>query len=92
MRFSSILAIYALFWTLSLFIVLPFRLTSSNGPGERVPGEMEGAPQHFSLWRTAIWTTWVSLALFGLYYLNYVYGWIGADTLDFFTAGRGSRG
>jgi hypothetical protein len=27
----------------------------------------------------------VSLVLFGLYYLNYVNRWIGADALDFFT-------
>ncbi|MET0270140.1 MAG: DUF1467 family protein [Sphingomonas sp.] len=88
MKFSSIIAIYALFWSFSLFLVLPFRLKSGEAD-VRVPGQMNGAPPRFSLKRTAIWTTWVSLALFGLYYLNYVNDWMRPDALDFFTASRG---
>ena len=91
MKFSSILALYPLFWSLCLFFVLPFRLRSSVDPDVAVPGQMNGAPPRFSLVRTAIWTTWVSIVLFGLYYLNYVYGWIGPQALDFFTARRYAR-
>ena len=53
-----------------------------------VPGQASGAPPRFSLARTAIWTTWLSAAVFGLYYFNYVYGWIGPEALDFFTPKR----
>jgi predicted secreted protein len=88
MKFSSIIAIYALFWSFSVFFVLPFRLRSSAEPDVIVPGQMNGAPPRFSLKRTLIWTTWVSLALFGLYYLNYVNGWVQPEILDFFTASR----
>ncbi len=88
MRFSSILALYPLFWSLCLFFVLPFRLRSTTDADLLVPGQMNGAPPRFSLVRTAIWTTWLSLAVFGLYYLNYIYGWIEPQSLDFFTAGR----
>ena len=88
MKFSSILALYPLFWSLCLFFVLPFRLRTSEEPDVPVPGQASGAPPRFSLGRTAIWTTWVSAVMFGLYYLNYVYGWIGPQALDFFTARR----
>ncbi|WP_156679213.1 DUF1467 family protein [Sphingomonas profundi] len=88
MKFSSILALYPLFWSLCLFFVLPFRLRSSAEPDIEVAGQMRGAPPRFSLKRTAIWTTWLSLAVFGLYYLNYVNGWIGPQALDFFTASK----
>lgn len=89
MKFTSILAIYALFWSLSFFFVLPFRLRSSSaGPDVAVPGQADSAPPRFSFGRTCLWTTIVSATLFGLYYANYVQGWIGTDQLDFFTAGR----
>lgn len=88
MKFTSILAIYALFWSLSFFFVLPFRLRSSAEPDVTVRGQAESAPPRFAFGRTCLWTTIVSAVLFALYYANYVQGWIGTDQLDFFTAGR----
>lgn len=85
MKFTSILAIYALFWSLSFFFVLPFRLRSSDEPEAHVPGQAESAPPRFSFARTCLWTTIVAAALFGLYYANYVNGWVGAEALDLFT-------
>lgn len=86
MRFSSALAIFTLFWAMSYFFVLPFRLKSGDGPDAFVPGQAESAPPRFSFRRTAFWTTVVAIILFGLYYANYVYGWIGVGSLDFFSA------
>lgn len=82
MRWTSIVAIYTLFWALSFFFVLPFRL---RGKGEErvVPGQSRGAPLSFSFARTAKWTTFVAAVLFGLYYGNYVYGWVPVETFDF---------
>jgi predicted secreted protein len=83
MRFQSALSIYALFWVMSFFLVLPFGVRTSEEEGaERVPGHAESAPHRFSFGKTALRATIVSAALFGLYYLNYVYGWIGVGTLD----------
>lgn len=82
MQISSILAIYLLFWWGCLFLVLPFRLRSSAEPEELVRGQAESAPPRFSLGRTVLWTTIVSLIAFGLFYLNYVNGWITADHFD----------
>lgn len=83
MELGSALAIYALFWTLSLFLVLPFGVRTHEEAGtERVPGQADSAPHRFSFARTAMRATILSAALFGLFYLNYLFGWIGADQLD----------
>ena len=84
MKFTSILAIYALFWAMSFFFVLPFRLRSSADPEEYVPGQADSAPPRFSFARTCFWTTVVSALLFGLYYLNYVNSWMAPEALDVF--------
>jgi len=81
MRWSSIAAIYILFWAMSFFFVLPFRLRS-EGQDQFVPGQAAGAPPGFSFARTAKWTTLVSAVLFGLYYANYVYQWLPVQALN----------
>jgi predicted secreted protein len=86
MKFTSILAIFALFWALSLFFVLPFRLKSGDGPEAYVPGQAAGAPPRFSFGRTCLWTTVVAAVLFGIFYLNYVFGWVGVEVFDLFSS------
>lgn len=81
---QSILAIYVLFWTLSLFIVLPFGVRTSEEQGmDRGPGHAESAPHSFSFGRAALRATIVSALLFGLFYANYIHGWITVQMLDF---------
>ena len=83
MRGTSIAAIYLLFWTLSLFVVLPWGVRTSEEEGaELLPGQAESAPHDFRFGRVALWTTLVASVLFGLFYANYVNGWIGVDALD----------
>jgi predicted secreted protein len=83
MNWKSALAIYVLFWAFSVFFVLPFGVRTSYEAGvEMVPGQAESAPHAFSLKQTAIRTTIVATVLFALFYLNYVFGWITADMLD----------
>ncbi len=83
MKIGSALAIYALFWVMSLFLVLPFGVRTAEEAGaDRVPGHAESAPHGFSFGRAALRATILSAILFGLFYLNYVYGWIGVSTLD----------
>ena len=86
MRWTSILAIYLLFWALSVFLVLPFGVRTHEEAGvERVPGQADSAPHSFSFGRLALRTTIVSAVLFGLYYLNYVNGWITPADVDLFS-------
>lgn len=82
MRVGSMIAVYLLFWTLTLFAVLPWGVKTSEEAGvERAFGEAESAPHQFNLWRKLMWTTIVSAILFGLWYANYVNGWITVDDL-----------
>lgn len=83
MPWQSALAIYLLFWALSVFLVLPFGVRTAEEAGaELVPGQAESAPHGFSPRRVAIRTTVVATVLFGLFYANYVNGWVTADMLD----------
>jgi len=84
-RLTSAIAIYVLFWAFSLFLVLPFGVRSHHETGDPlVPGQSDGAPANFDPKRIVVWTTVVAAVLFGLYYLNYVEGWILPDTLNMF--------
>lgn len=85
MRFTSIIAIYSLFWVLSAFLVLPFGVKTPDESGEQmVPGQSHSAPSNFRPGRVILRATILSVLLFGLYYANYVNGWIGAEDLNFF--------
>jgi predicted secreted protein len=83
MRWTSMLAIYILFWTISLFLVLPFGVRTAEEAGAEVePGHAESAPHNFSFPRAALRATIVSAVLFGLFMANYFYGWVGTEDLD----------
>jgi predicted secreted protein len=84
MRWTSALAIYILFWVMAAFLVMPFGVKTADELGtEKVPGQAESAPANFQPRRIAIITTALATVLFGLYYLNYVKGWITVDTINF---------
>lgn len=84
MNWTSIVAIYLLFWVLSAFLVLPFGVKSYQEMGlEMTPGQADGAPANFRPLRVVLWTTGVSAILFGLYYVNYEYGWVDRHSFDF---------
>lgn len=85
MRWYSALAIYTLFWAFSVFLVLPFGVrTTREAGGEHVPGTAESSPHEFRPGRVAARVTIVATALFGLYWLNYTFGWITPQSLTFF--------
>jgi predicted secreted protein len=73
----SIAAIYLLFWTLTLFAVLPFGVRTSREEGsEPVPGEADSAPVNPQLGKKLLWTTLISAVLFAVFWANYVFGWL----------------
>jgi predicted secreted protein len=85
MRWTSALAIYILFWSFSVFLVLPFGIrTTDEAGGDRVAGQADSAPHEFRAGRTAVRVTVVATILFVLFQLNYSYGWIEARDVDFF--------
>ena len=68
MKLQSILAIYVLFWTMSLFVVLPIGVRTPEEEGvECPPGHAPSAPHRFSLGKPALRETSVSAGAFGLF-------------------------
>ncbi|MGK6324234.1 DUF1467 family protein [Sphingomonas sp. DT-51] len=89
MRWTSLLAIYILFWAFSVFLVLPFGVrTSAEVGAEHVPGTAESAPHSFSLKRVVVRTTLVATFLFVLFVANYEFGWVTAGMVDVVDAGN----
>jgi predicted secreted protein len=83
MRWTSVLAIYVLFWTMSLFLVLPFGVRTAEEMGEeRGSGHAESAPHSFNLPLVLLRAAILGAVLTALYVANYVYGWVTVDDLD----------
>lgn len=83
MKWTSIIAIYALFWVMSAFFVLPFGVRTPDETGEEIgAGHATSAPSNFRPRRILLHATLVSLVLFGLYYVNYVNGWISYQDIN----------
>ena len=52
MRWTSMVAIYVLFWAFSVFLVLPFGVKTADEAGiEKVPGQAESAPHGICIGR-----------------------------------------
>lgn len=89
MNWSSIIAIYTLFWILSAFLVMPFGVKSHEELGvEKIPGQDDGAPANFNPRKILLYTTLLSAVLFALYYVNYIFGWIDRYSLDWLLQGN----
>ena len=83
MKPVSITAIFLLFWTLSLFLVLPFGVRTDEEAGaQRAPGHAESSPHGYRVGRVLLRTTILAAILFGLFYANWTYGWIDIEMLD----------
>lgn len=85
MAWTSIVAIYALLWVGSAFILLPVGIRSHEDDHvDRVPGQADSAPTNFQPRRLVIRATILSAALCALFVANFTYGWIGVDDLNLF--------
>lgn len=85
MNWTSALAVYFLFFVGVAFLLLPFGVRTDEEVGApKVPGQADSAPHSFDLRRHLALSAVVALAIFGLYYANYVNGWITAADLDFY--------
>ncbi len=84
MQITSMIAVYFLIWVFCVFLVLPFGVRTADEAGvAKVPGQAESAPHGFSPARTALRVTMLATAIFVLFLLNYRFGWVTAQTLDF---------
>jgi len=68
------------------FFLLPFGVRTHEEVGaEKVPGQADSAPHKFDLKRHLLKAALLALVLFAIYYVNWTYGWITADDLDFYS-------
>ena len=83
MKLTSIVAIFFLFWVMSAMLVLPFGVRTHQEEGvEMIPGQATSAPVRFEPRKVAKRATVLAAVLFGLYYLNYVQGWLTLKDID----------
>ena len=85
MKFTSILAIYFLFWAIAAFLLLPFGVKTDEEVGApKVPGQADSAPHRFHLGPHLLRAALLGAVLFAVYYANWTYGWIRPQDLDFY--------
>lgn len=84
MKIGSALAIYLLFWTITLFAVLPFGVRSNHeAAAEAVPGQDSSAPVNPMIGKKLAWTTLISGMFFAVFLANYHWGWVVLDDVPF---------
>ena len=82
MNLYAIFAIYFLMWVVCAFVMLPFGIRTPDETGEvMLKGQADSAPSNFRPGRVALRATILASILFGLYYANYVQGWVTLDML-----------
>ena len=82
MQWTSILAIYFLFFVFSAFVLLPFGVRTYDEAGiEKIPGQADSAPVEFRAGRLLLRAVILSAVVTTLYVLNYIYGWITVDDI-----------
>ena len=89
MEWTSIIAIYALFWVVSAFVLLPFGVRTHDEAGvAKIPGQADSAPVDFRPGQIAKRATLLALVLTAIYVANYGFGWITSEDLIFFGPSR----
>ncbi|UVI38942.1 DUF1467 family protein [Qipengyuania spongiae] len=83
MQWTSVLAIYFLFWVTCAFFLLPFGVKTHDELGvEKVRGQADSAPANFRPRVVVLRATILAAILTALFVANFVYGWIGVEMFD----------
>lgn len=86
MKWTSIIAIYGLFWVMAAFIVLPFGVRTHDEMGHaKVTGQADSAPANFKPRKIALRATILATLMFAFFYANYFNEWITVADLDLTT-------
>lgn len=81
MSWLSFFAIYFVLWWIVLFAMLPFGLRTQDEDGDVTLGTVSSAPRGSHMGRAMLWTTIVSLAIYGAFYVLIVYLGFGFDDI-----------
>ena len=80
----SAFVLYAVFWFMTLFVILPLRLTTQGEAGTTVKGTLESAPENPRLKRRFLLTTVIALVLWGITVAIILSGRITMEDFDLF--------
>ncbi|MEO0499921.1 MAG: DUF1467 family protein [Pseudomonadota bacterium] len=85
MSIGSAFAIYLLIWTVTLFIVLPFGVRTSEEAGETPgKGHADSAPARPMMLKKLIWNSVIAAIIFLILWANSTFGWITVADLPSF--------
>ena len=82
MSWFSGLVLYAVIWFMTLFVVLPLRLTTQAEAGKVVPGTPESAPVNAMMKRRLVVTTLAGTVVWAAVTVTILSGWITIADLD----------
>jgi predicted secreted protein len=80
----SAFVLFAVFWFMTLFVILPLRLTTQGEAGTTVKGTSGSAPENPRLKRKFLLTTVVALVLWGIAVAIIISGRITMEDFDLF--------
>ncbi len=84
MQWTSVLAIYFLFFVFSAFLLLPFGVRTHDEAGiEKIPGQADSAPIEFRGGRLLLRAAVLAIVVTTAYVLNYINGWITVADITF---------
>lgn len=81
MSTTTAVAVFFLIWWVTLFAVLPWGVRSQREGDDVVPGTDPGAPLVPRLGRKLVWTTLVTCAVFGAFYVVYADHLVNLDQI-----------
>jgi predicted secreted protein len=84
MQWTSIVAIYFLFFIFCAFLLLPFGVRTHEEAGmEMIPGQADSAPVDFRPGRLLLRAAIIAAVVTAAFDANYIYGWFTAQDLIF---------
>ena len=93
MSITASIAIWFLFFVAVAFVSLSFGVRTDEEAGTaKVAGQADSAPHRFDVKRHAVRSAIIATTLFALYDLNWVYGWVGTESFDFYHRIFGNQG
>jgi predicted secreted protein len=84
MTITAVFVLYAVCWFMTLFVILPLRLTTQNDIGEIAPGTAPSAPTDPRLKRKLRWTTGIATVIWAVLCAIILSDLITVADMDFF--------
>lgn len=88
MQIGSAIVLYAIIWFMTLYVVLPIRLTTQGDAKDVTPGTPAGAPHKLNMRRRMLITTVAAFVVWAIACAVIISGIIPVSTFDFWGASQ----